>query len=77
MERGEYIEAIRLAESALARHPKQSIEAQLWGWIAIAKDALESPREEVEKWFQRAVALDPSNEDITHNYRLFRSRAES
>lgn len=73
LKRSEYDEAIRWAESAIERQPSPSIEAQLCGWIAIAKDELGFSREVVKEWFQRARDLESSPE-IEQNYLLFQSR---
>lgn len=69
--KGDYERCLEASAKALGltRNPRDG--AVLWDWSAIAQFKLGRPRADVEKLFEHAMTLDPLNEQIQQNYRLF------
>ena len=86
-----YLPHLRLAFDALGKndpvrlmkHCSRALEfelntdarAILMAWLAISKDALGHPREEIEVLFREAIALNPDNEKVLAIQRIFLAEA--
>jgi tetratricopeptide (TPR) repeat protein len=80
MERSEFSQALSLAQQAWeCRIPdlgRVQLRAQLLCYIAICQSELEYPNESVLGLFKRAIEIDPSNQTIATNFRLFEERSK-
>jgi tetratricopeptide (TPR) repeat protein len=74
--RSDFREGLSQCEEALRRDPSRSIEAQLYGWMAICLSHLGASPGEADRLFRMALEADPGNEEIASNYRNFRSSLE-
>ncbi|HEX4611985.1 MAG TPA: hypothetical protein VH092_27560, partial [Urbifossiella sp.] len=72
---GRIAECERLCREALLRNPSPAIQARLYGWIAVCRDRVGVPRAEVEDLFRQALEIDPDNDQVRANYRIFRETA--
>ena len=65
----------RLCERALEMTDSTEIRSQLYEWLAIACSEQGFPPDQVRTAFDSAIGLDPKNERIRHNLRVFEERA--
>ena len=65
-------EAERLCDVVLTKRPGKQIRAQTTAWLAVIKDCLGAPKQEVEKLFTAAFEIDPDNAEATANYHAFK-----
>jgi tetratricopeptide (TPR) repeat protein len=72
LQRGDFRSASLWCLRALERNPSRRIEAQLSEWLAICRDRLGASRDEVDALFRKAQELDPNDEEISENYRIFK-----
>ena len=73
-ERQETKASLAYCQQALERNPSPNIAGQLYGWMAICKAVLQSPRVEVEALFKKALELAPGHGNISDNYRVYLDR---
>ncbi len=73
MTKGDFPSALSWSQQALhqAKRPSASIEAQLYGWMAICRSQLGASRDDVEELFRKAREIDPANEEVVNNYQLY------
>lgn len=69
-----YSASLEMGREAWARTTKDPLKASLLEWQAICLTELQYPPEVVRPVFQQAIALDPSNVQITRNLEQFDKR---
>ena len=69
--RGQFSEAERLCNLALTKSLSNVVRAQVLGCLAVFQDCLGKPGAQVESLFRQAFDLDPGNESVATNYKLF------
>ena len=69
--RGQFSEAERLCNLALTKSLSNVVRAQVLGCLAVFQDCLGKPGAQVESLFRQAFDLDPGNENVATNYKLF------
>lgn len=69
--RGQFSEAERLCNLALTKSLSNVVRAQVLGCLAVFQDCLGKPGAQIESLFRQAFDLDPGNENVATNYKLF------
>ncbi len=69
--RGQVSQAERLCNLALTKRLSNVVRAQVLGCLAVFQDCLGNPRAQVESLFRQAFDLDPGNENVATNYKVF------
>lgn len=64
-------ECRKMSERALEFAPPEEVRAYLQEWLAISKDELGFPKEQVRAAFEAAIRLAPDNERIRQNFEVF------
>ena len=75
--KGQFAEAERLSKVALTMNLNNVVRAQTLGWLAVFRDCLDAPKQEVESLIKQAFDADPGNELVAAIDMIFKKPVPS